>query len=134
MTTCEKLVAELGQELDLELAPGTDGIILSSFKLSSFQLFDLVRMVPENAADQPEIPFLVPALCIDDCVPGSGNRLINDYRVLCLHAGRDERKVHPVCPDACQAGIQGDFEDLWVCVCSAGREHTFGVDTHPKLV
>lgn len=25
MTTCEKLVAELGQELDLELAPGTDG-------------------------------------------------------------------------------------------------------------
>ena len=25
MTTCEKLVAELGHELDLELAPGTDG-------------------------------------------------------------------------------------------------------------
>ena len=25
MTTCENLVAELGQELDLELAPGTDG-------------------------------------------------------------------------------------------------------------
>ena len=26
MTTCEKLVSELGKELDLELEPGTDGI------------------------------------------------------------------------------------------------------------